>query len=164
MEQIVIRPATVQDVPQMLGFIRELAEYEHLSDQVVATEAGLAEWVFVKKKAEALICECEGEPAGFALYFFNFSTFLGKAGIFIEDLYVKPAFRKRGLGKALFIRLAQICLEQGCGRLEWNCLDWNTPSIEFYKAMGGNPLSDWTTYRIMGAKLERLGQIAPNAL
>ncbi len=156
--EIIIRPATVQDVPLMLGFIRELAEYEHMLDQVVATEQGLREWMFEKNKAEALICELDGLPAGFALYFHNFSTFLGKSGIFIEDLYVKPAFRKKGLGKALFIRIAQICLEQGCGRLEWNCLDWNTPSIEFYKAMGGKSLDEWTTYRITGDELNRLAK------
>lgn len=156
MEQYVIRQATENDVPLMLGFIRELAEYEHMSDQVKATQRDMREWMFVKKTAEAVICECGGQPVGFALYFYNFSTFLGKAGIFIEDLYVKPDMRGKGLGKALFVRLAQICVERGCARLEWNCLDWNTPSIEFYTAMGGQPLNEWTTYRIAGETLLRL--------
>ncbi len=154
--ECIIRQATEADVPLMLGFIRELAEYEHMADQVVATQQDMREWMFVKKTAEAIICECGGQPAGFALYFYNFSTFLGKAGIFIEDLYVKPDMRKKGLGKALFVRLAQICVERGCSRLEWNCLDWNTPSIEFYTAMGGEPMSEWTTYRIAGETLLRL--------
>ena len=147
------RFAEEKDCALILGFIRALADYEKMSDQVVATEALLREWIFEKKKAEVLFV-CEGEQAvGFALFFHNFSTFLGRAGIYLEDLFVLPAFRGRGYGKALLRKLAQIAVERGCGRLEWACLDWNQPSIDFYLSLGASPMNAWTTYRLAGDTL-----------
>ena len=158
MKQFTISAATREDVPQILQFIRRLAEYEHLENEVVATEALLEEWLFDKEKAEVLIAR-EGEtPIGFALYFHNFSTFLGRAGIYLEDLFVLEEYRGRGYGKALLRRLAQIALERGCGRLEWCCLDWNQPSIEFYRSLGALPMSDWTTYRLTGDTLSNMAK------
>ena len=151
-----IRPAERRDVPVLLEMIRELADYEKMLDQVVATEALLEEWMFDKGKAEALLLLEAGECAGFALFFHNFSTFLGRAGLYLEDLYVRPAFRGRGYGRALLSRLAAIAVERGCGRLEWWCLDWNRPSIDFYLAMGARPMEDWTVYRVDGGNLEAL--------
>ena len=143
-----------KDCPLILDFIRALADYEKMSDQVVATEALLREWIFEKKKAEVLFV-CEGAQAvGFALFFHNFSTFLGRAGIYLEDLFVLPAYRGKGYGKALLRKLAQIAVERGCGRLEWACLDWNQPSIEFYLSLGAAPMNEWTTYRLTGDTLD----------
>ena len=151
-----IRPAEEKDCGIILEFIRGLAEYERMSDQVVATEELLREWIFEKKKAEVLfVCE-EEKPVGFALFFHNFSTFLGRAGIYLEDLFVFPAYRGKGYGKALLKRLAQITVERGCGRLEWACLDWNRPSIDFYLSLGAKQMSDWTTYRLTGETLKEL--------
>lgn len=158
MKQFSIRNAVRADVPQILRFIRELARYEHMEDEVVATEALLEEWLFDKEKAEVLIAR-EGEtPVGFALYFHNFSTFLGRAGIYLEDLFVLEEYRGRGYGKALLRRLAQIALERGCGRLEWCCLDWNQPSIDFYRSLGAVPMSDWTIYRLTGETLNNMAK------
>lgn len=151
-----IRFAKKGDVPAILRFITELAEYERLSEYVVATEELLAEWVFEKKTAEVLIGELNGEPVGFALFFHSFSTFQGRAGIYLEDLYVVPSARGNGYGKALLKRLAEITVERGCGRLEWSCLNWNTPSIEFYRSLGAEPLSDWTRHRLSGETLNNL--------
>jgi len=153
-----IRPAIREDVPLILDFIRRLATYEHMEDQVVATETLLTEWLFDKQKAEVLIAEEGHTPVGFALYFHNFSTFLGRAGIYLEDLFVLEEYRGRGYGKALLRRLAQIALERGCGRLEWSCLDWNQPSIDFYLSLGGVPMSDWTTYRLTGDTLNNMAK------
>ena len=158
MKQFTISTAVREDVPQILQFIRRLAEYEHLENEVVATEALLGEWLFDKEKAEVLIAR-EGEtPVGFALYFHNFSTFLGRAGIYLEDLFVLEEYRGRGYGKALLRRLAQIALERGCGRLEWCCLDWNQPSIDFYRSLGAVPMSDWTIYRLTGETLNNMAK------
>ena len=158
MKQFTISTAVREDVPQILQFIRRLAEYEHLENEVVATEARLEEWRFDKEKAEVLIAR-EGEtPVGFALYFHNFSTFLGRAGIYLEDLFVLEEYRGRGYGKALLRRLAQIALERGCGRLEWCCLDWNQPSIDFYRSLGAVPMSDWTIYRLTGETLNNMAK------
>ena len=151
-----IRFATVEDVPLILQFIKELAEYEKMLDEVVATEALLQEWIFEKQKAEVLIGEFDGEPVGFALFFYNFSTFLGKSGIYLEDLYIKPSMRNRGLGKMMLRQLAKLTLERCCGRLEWWCLDWNRSSIAFYLSLGAEPMDDWTVYRISGDTLELL--------
>ena len=151
-----IRFAEEADLPVVLRFIRELAEYEKMADQVVATEKLLREWMFEKRTAEALIGEADGEAVGFALFFHNFSTFLGRAGIYLEDLYVRPEHRGRGFGGAFLRRLAAIAVERGCGRLEWSCLDWNRPSIDFYRALGAEPMDDWTIYRVAGETLERL--------
>lgn len=153
-----IRPAEEKDCGIILEFIRGLAEYERMSDQVVATEELLREWIFEKKKAEVLIA-CEGEkPVGFALFFHNFSTFLGRAGIYLEDLFVFPEYRGRGYGRALLKRLAQITVERGCGRLEWACLDWNKPSIDFYLSLGAVPMEEWTVYRLTGDTLNAMAE------
>ena len=158
MGNIRIRPAVREDIPLILGFIRELAEYEKLSDQVVADEKTLERWIFDKQKAEVLFALADGKEAGFALFFHNFSTFLGRAGIYLEDLFVKPEYRGLGLGKALLRALAQTALERGCGRLEWSCLDWNTPSINFYLSLGAQPMDGWTTYRLTGDTLENMAK------
>jgi len=157
-EHILLRFAEEKDIAIILEFIRGLAEYEHLLDTVKINEIDLKEFIFEKKLIEAVIGEFDGTPAGFALFFYNFSTFVGKPGIFIEDLFVKPQFRGRGLGKVLFSFLAKIAVERNCGRLEWLCLDWNKPSIEFYKKQGAQPLDEWTTYRITGDGIKKLAE------
>ena len=153
MGQVEFRFAAEGDIGTILGFIRGLAEYEHMEDEVVATEALLREWIFEKKKAEVLLAAVDGEDVGFALFFHNFSTFLGRAGIYLEDLFVKPEQRGKGYGGALLRRLAQIAVERGCGRLEWSCLDWNQPSIDFYRGLGAVPMEGWTVYRLTGETL-----------
>ena len=152
-----IRVATEDDVPLILSFIRELAEYEKLSHEVVATEGVLRESLFGERTgAEVVICYYEGSPAGFALFFHNFSTFLGRPGLYLEDLYVKPEMRGRGLGRALLVHLAGIAKERGCGRMEWSVLDWNEPAIKLYKGIGATPMDEWTVYRVTGEALEDL--------
>ena len=153
-----IRFADEADTGLILHFIEELARYERMESEVVASEALLREWIFEKGKAEVLIGEWAGEPVGFALFFHNFSTFLGRAGLYLEDLYVKPEYRGQGYGKAILKKLAQIAVERGCGRLEWWCLDWNRPSIDFYLSLGAEPMSDWTVYRIAGDTLAALAK------
>ena len=154
-----IRFATTQDIPIILDFIKKLAEYEKMSDEVVATEELLNEWIFQEQKAEVIFALEDGKEVGFALFFHNFSTFLGKAGIYLEDLFVLSEYRGRGHGKALLSRLAEIACERGCGRLEWSCLDWNKPSIDFYLSLGASPMDDWTVYRVTGEKLIQLSQL-----
>ena len=152
------RFATEADCPLILNFIRHLAAYEKMSDQVVATEELLREWIFEKRKAEVLFA-CDGaNEVGFALFFYNFSTFLGRAGIYLEDLFVLPEHRNKGYGKGLLKKLAQIAVEQGCGRLEWACLDWNKPSIDFYLSLDAVPMDEWTIYRLTGATLEEMAR------
>ena len=146
------------DVALVLRFIKELADYEKMLDEVVADEATLEEWLFDRQKAEVLFAVVNGEEVGFALFFHNFSTFLGRAGLYLEDLYVKPEYRGKGYGKAILKKLAQIAVERGCGRLEWWCLDWNRPSIDFYLSLGAEPMSDWTVYRIAGDTLTGLAK------
>lgn len=153
-----IRFAQEADISAILGFIHALADYEHMSDQVIADDALLREWIFEKKKAEVLIGEEQGFPVGMALFFHNFSTFLGRAGIYLEDLFVLPEKRGNGYGKALLERLAAITVARGCGRLEWSCLDWNQPSIDFYRSMGAVPMSEWTTYRLTGDTLRTVAR------
>lgn len=150
------RYAQRKDVNLILQFIRELADYEHMLDEVVATPELLEEWIFDKEKAEVIFLLEEDREVGFALFFHNFSTFLGRSGIYLEDLYVKPECRGKGYGKALLTQLAKIAVERKCGRLEWWCLDWNKPSIDFYLSMGAEPMEDWTVYRISGNTLEEL--------
>ncbi|MBE6464992.1 MAG: GNAT family N-acetyltransferase [Eggerthellaceae bacterium] len=150
------RFATPDDAALILRFIKDLAEYERMSDEVVATEDLLREWVFERGKAEVLFVMEEGVEVGFALFFHSFSTFLGRAGIFLEDLFVMPGYRGKGYGKGLLVQLARIARERGCGRLEWNCLDWNQPSIDFYLSLGAQQMDLWTTYRITGDTLEGL--------
>ena len=152
---ITYRFAGREDIPTILGFIRELAEYEHLANEVVATPELLEEWLFEKEKAEVLLAELDGTAVGSALFFHNFSTFLGRAGLYLEDLYISPEYRGKGYGKATLQKLAQIAVERGCGRLEWSCLDWNAPSIAFYKSMGAAPMDEWTVYRLTGETLQR---------
>ena len=152
------RSAERRDVPLILRYIRELARYEKLEEEVVATEEILEEWLFDKEKAEVIFAVVEGKEVGFALFFHNFSTFLGRAGIYLEDLYVEPAHRGQGIGTALLRELARIAVSRGCGRLEWWCLDWNTPSIEFYRSLGAEAMDDWTVYRISGETLSKLAE------
>lgn len=156
--QVNFRFAKRQDVPLILKFIRELAEYEKMLDEVVADEAMLEEWLFDKEKAEVIFACLDDKEIGFALFFHNFSTFLGRAGLYLEDLYVLPEYRGNGYGKALLKKLAAIAVERQCGRLEWCCLDWNQPSIDFYLSLGAAPMSDWTTYRITGKTLNDLAK------
>jgi GNAT superfamily N-acetyltransferase len=152
-----IREASVEDVPLILEFIRALAEYERLAHEVVATEEMLASSLFGERPgAEVLIASFDGRPAGFALYFHTFSTFLARPGIYLEDLFVRPELRGRGIGHALLERLAAIAVDRGCGRLEWSVLDWNEPAIGFYRRIGAEPMSDWTVNRLTGAALLRL--------
>ena len=143
----------------ILDFIRRLAEYEKMSDEVVATEELLTEWIFDKNKAEVIFALDEsGKEVGFALFFHNFSTFLGRAGIYLEDLFVLPEYRGKGYGKGLLRQLAKIAVERKCGRLEWWCLDWNQPSIDFYKSLGAVPMDEWTTFRITGDTLTKMAE------
>ncbi|MBR2950844.1 MAG: GNAT family N-acetyltransferase [Lachnospiraceae bacterium] len=149
------RYAQPSDVSLILEFIKGLAEYENMMDDVIATEELLKEWIFEKEKAEVIFVMEDDTEVGFALFFHNFSTFLGRAGIYLEDLYVKPEYRHKGYGKALLKKLAQIAVERGCGRLEWSCLDWNKPSIDFYLSMGAVPMDEWTVYRLTGETLKK---------
>lgn len=150
------RTAEKKDCALILQFIKAIAEYEKMSDQVVATEELLEEWIFEKNKAEVIFVLEEGSEVGFALFFYNFSTFLGRSGIYLEDLFVYPEHRGKGYGKALLQKLARIAVERGCGRLEWCCLDWNEPSIDFYLSLGAEPMEEWTTYRVAGDTLNQL--------
>ena len=153
-----VREASEGDVPLILTFIRKLADYEKLSHEVVATEEGLRESLFAGRRyAEVLIAEHDGAPAGFALFFHNFSTFLGKPGIYLEDLYVRPELRESGIGRQLLVKLAHLALQRGCGRLEWSVLDWNEPSIGFYRQLGAVAMDDWTVYRVSDDALRKLG-------
>jgi Sortase and related acyltransferases len=152
-ENFRIRFAQDSDCALILEFIRELADYENMSDDVVATTDGLRETIFEKKQAEVIIGEENGVPVAFALFFHNYSTFLGRAGIYLEDLFVKKAHRGKGYGKSMLKKLASIAVERKCGRLEWSCLDWNQPSIDFYIKMGATPMDEWTVYRLTGESL-----------
>ena len=155
MPNCTFRPAVSGDEGLILGFIRALADYEHMADQVIATPEILREWIFEKKAAEVIFAEAQGRAVGFALYFHNFSTWVGRAGVYLEDLFVLPEERGKGCGKALLKELARITLERGCGRLEWSCLDWNQPSIDFYtRKMHAVPMDEWTVYRLTGETLE----------
>lgn len=152
------RFAKPEDTELILHFIKELASYEQMSDQVVADEDNLRRWIFDKQKAEVIFALEDNKEVGFALFFHNFSTFLGKAGIYLEDLYVVPEYRGRGYGKGLIKILGKIAKERGCGRLEWWCLDWNISSIDFYLSLGAEPMKDWTVYRITGKTLDALAE------
>ena len=156
--KLTFRNAGREDTPLILHFIKKLAEYEKMSDQVVADAETLESWIFDRQKAEVIFALEDGKEIGFALFFHNFSTFLGRAGLYLEDLYVEPEYRGKGCGKALLKELASIAVSRGCGRLEWWCLDWNRPSIDFYLSMGAEPMSDWTVYRVAGDKLHELAK------
>lgn len=155
-EQVTIRFAEQKDLSLILELIKELAVYENMLDEVVATEDSLKENLFDKKMAEVIISEYRNEPVAFALFFPNFSTFLGKPGLYLEDIYVKPEMRGKGIGRKIFTFLANLTRERNYGRLEWVCLDWNKPSIQFYEKMGATPMDDWTTFRMQGNALENL--------
>ena len=156
MPNTTFRFATEQDTALIYNFIRGLAEYENMTDDMIATEDLLREWIFERKRAEVIFALEDGREVGFALFFHNFSTFLGRAGIYLEDLFVFPEYRGRGHGKALIRELARITVERECGRLEWSCLDWNKPSIDFYLSLGAVQMNEWTTYRLTGENLNSL--------
>jgi GNAT superfamily N-acetyltransferase len=156
LDDFMIRFAETKDVPLILEFIKELADYEKMLNEVVATEEILMESLFERKMAEVIIGEYKNEPVAFAVFFHNFSTFLGRPGIYLEDIYVKPEMRGLGIGKTIFSFLAKLCVERKCGRLEWFCLDWNQSSIEFYKKMGAVPIDDWTVFRLCDDALDKL--------
>ena len=155
-EEFRIRFATESDVKLILQFITALGEYEKLNLEVVATEEKLLNSIFRHRMAEVIIGEFNGEPVGFALFFHNYSTFLGQAGIYLEDLYIKPAMRGKGFGKSMLSFLAKLAIERDCGRLEWACLDWNEPAINFYTKLEANAMDDWTVYRLSGETLLKL--------
>lgn len=158
---ITLRPATTADTPHILAFIRELAEYEKLAHEAVATEVTLAAQLFGEiPAAEVVIAEVDGQTAGFALFFHNFSTFLGQRGLYLEDLFVRPQYRGFGLGKRLMVHLAQLATQRGCGRFEWSVLDWNEPAIRFYRSLGAIGQDEWTVQRVSGDALRRLADAA----
>ena len=158
MKHMNFRYAEPADAGLILEFIQALADYEKMSDEVIATEELLREWIFEKKKAEVIFALEEGKEVGFALFFHNFSTFLGRSGLYLEDLFVKTEARGKGYGKGLLRQLARIALERGCGRMEWWCLDWNQPSIDFYRSLDAEPMSEWTTYRLTGDTLRKMAE------
>ena len=159
MTNFAIRSVTEADVPVILSLIRELAEYEREPEAVVATEAGLHEVFFgPQRSAEVLLALEADKPVGFAVYFYNFSTWLGRPGLYLEDLFIRPTARRKGYGRALLERLAQIAQERGCGRMEWAVLDWNEPAIQFYKELGAMPMSEWTVFRLSREEIAKLAQ------
>lgn len=155
-----LRPATAEDVPEILRFIRELADYERLNDAVTASEAALAATLFGEHRyAEVVLAESDGRPVGMALFFHNYSTFLARPGLYLEDLYVQPSHRGTGLGKALITCLARIAVERGCGRMEWSVLDWNEPARRFYRSLGAEAMDGWLTKRVSGERLTALAEL-----
>ena len=158
MDKLTFRCAQEQDCEKILFFIRELAKYEHMEDDVIATPQLLREWIFEKQKAEVLFPMVDGQEIGYALFVHNFSTFLGRAGIYLEDLFIMPEHRGKGYGKAALKELARIAVDRGCGRLEWSCLDWNKPSIDFYLSLGAKAMDEWTIYRLTGETLENMAR------
>ncbi len=158
MGEVTFRQAKAGDEALVLEFIRGIAQYEKMLDEVVATEESIREWMVEKKMVEVIFAEAEGDTVGFALYFQNFSTFVGRAGLYLEDIFVKPQYRKKGYGKAIFKKLAQIAVERGCQRFEWVCLDWNQPSIDFYRSMGAVPMDQWTIYRLSGDAIKKAAE------
>ena len=158
-EGLVIRQAEEKDCALILELIRGIAKYEKMEDQVVATEESLRESIFVRRRADVLLAEYEGKPAGYALYFRNFSTCVGRENMYLEDIFVWPELRGKGIGKALLICVAKIAVEEGCSRMDWVCLDWNTPSQKFYQAMGANPHPEWILFRAENENLKKLGSM-----
>jgi GNAT superfamily N-acetyltransferase len=157
-DQFSIRFATPNDIPIILQLIKELAKYENLLHMVVADEKLLDEWLFQKKVVEVIIGEMNNTVVGFSLFFYNFSTFLGKPGVYIEDVYVKKEYRHQGYGKGFFRFIAQLARERGCGRMEWSVLDWNEPAIGFYQSLGASPLNEWTVYRLTSEGIQNLAE------
>ena len=155
-DEFELRETTVEDTALILSFIKGIAEYEKMSNEVVATEEVLRKSIFEDNRAKVLIAEENGYPIGFALFFFNFSTFIGKAGLYLEDIFILPEYRGKGYGKEIFKVLAKIAVENSCERMEWVCLNWNEPSIKFYKGFGSVGMEEWTTYRLAGNKIEEL--------
>lgn len=159
-DSLIIRPAVAEDVSLILHFVRRLAEYEKLGDQVTASEEGLRHALFgPRPEAEVLLAFVGDMPVGFAVYFHNFSTFLGRRGLWLEDIFIEPVQRGKGYGKALLLALARIAHERGCGRFEWAALDWNTPAWDFYRSLGATPMEEWTMFRVTGAALEKLARL-----
>jgi len=158
MQKLTFRTAQRGDEEKILYFIRELARYEKMENEVVATPELLSEWIFEKNKAEVIFPIIDGKEIGFALFFHNFSTFLGRAGLYLEDLFILPEYRGMGYGKATLSQLARIAVRRGCGRLEWWCLDWNKPSIDFYRSLGAQSMDEWTTYRLTGVTLRQMAE------
>lgn len=156
MEKLTFRYAQEQDCEKILFFIRELAKYEKMEDDVIATPELLREWIFEKKKAEVIFPMEDGKEVGYALFFHNFSTFLGRAGMYLEDLFIMPQYRGKGYGRATLKELARLAVQRGCGRLEWSCLDWNKPSIDFYLSLGAEVMDEWTVYRLTGDTLRKM--------
>jgi GNAT superfamily N-acetyltransferase len=156
LNNVKIGPASETDISAIIGLIKELAEYEKLSDLVLVTENDLRKWMFDERKLELLICKADGVPIGFASLFYNFSTFLGRPGLYMEDLYIKPDARGRGIGRYFISYIANLAVERGCARLDWACLNWNSPSIAFYHSMGAKEIGDWVPFRIAGNELEKL--------
>lgn len=157
-EELLFRVAGRDDVQTIMKFIKGLAEYERMENEVVATPELLEEWLFNQRIAEVLFAVADGKEVGIALFFQNFSTFLGRGGIYLEDLFVLPEYRGRGYGKGLLKKLAEIGVKRGCGRLEWSCLDWNQPSIDFYLSLGAKRMDEWTVYRLAGETLQEMGR------
>lgn len=157
-EELCFRVAERNDVQTIMKFIKGLAEYERMENEVVATPELLEEWLFNQHIAEVIFAVADGKEVGIALFFHNFSTFLGRGGIYLEDLFVLPEYRGRGYGKGLLKKLAEIAVKRGCGRLEWSCLDWNQPSIDFYLSLGAKRMDEWTVYRLTGETLQALGK------
>lgn len=155
---LTFKQAEPKDMATLLSLIKELASYEHLEQEVTATEEILTEWIFTKKKADAVFPVLDGKFIGYCLYFYNFSTFLGKAGIYVEDLFIQPAFRHKGYGRKLLQHITQKAKDEGLGRVEWACLDWNKPSIDFYLSLGAVPMEGWSTYRLTEEKLIKFAQ------
>ncbi|WP_194189729.1 GNAT family N-acetyltransferase [Clostridium chrysemydis] len=154
-----LRETSEKDIPLILNLIKEIAIYEKMLDQVIATEETLKESIFNKDEAEVLIAEFNGEPIGYVLYFYNFSTFIGRSGFYLEDIYIKPEYRGKGIGKEIFRLIAGIAFEKGCRRMEWTCLNWNEPSINFYKSLGAVPMSEWTVYRLDRENIEKVSKM-----
>ncbi len=163
MPDIDIRPAEERDAALIMGFIRELAIYEKAEHEVVATEADIRASLFGQGPARALVCRVGGVEAGFAVYFFNYSTWQGRKGLYLEDLYVTPAHRQMGAGKALLRHLARIAVAEGCGRFEWSVLDWNEPALRFYRSIGAWPMDEWVRYRLAGPALERFASLTDDS-
>ncbi len=159
-----IRPATTQDARLILDFVRDLAEYERAPEAAVATESDLLRDGFgPNPKFHCVIAEWDGEPAGFAFYFYNYSTWQGRPGLYLEDLFVRPQYRGKSIGKALLVHLAQVAVRENCGRFQWQVLDWNTPAIQFYESLGARKLTEWLTMRVEGEDIEKLAQQSPVA-
>lgn len=157
-ENFKLRETTKEDISLILSLIKEIADYENMSDEVIATEESLMQSIFVDKRAEVVIAELNGEAIGYALYFFNYSTFIGKEGLYLEDIYIKPDFRKGGLGKEIFKFLGKLAKENGCKRMEWTCLNWNKPSIKFYESLGAVPMDEWTVHRLTEKEIAKLAE------